>query len=137
MQPLRLGTLALIVLAVATCAKELPTAPSDLTEGIVIYEDANFRGSSAHVTTDIANLHDFTGPCEENYDATTYSSTWSWGDCISSIRVAPGWRATLYGDDHYKGSQLEITQDVADLKKVAGKCGEGLNDCISSIRVTR
>jgi hypothetical protein len=39
----------------------LPTAPSELVEGIVVYEHANFRGASAHITADISDLDHFDG----------------------------------------------------------------------------
>ena len=41
----------------------LPTAPSELTAGIVIYQHANFLGESAHITADISNLEEVRGPC--------------------------------------------------------------------------
>ena len=127
------------LLALACGSQKLPTAPDELTEGIVIYKDRDFKGKSAYVATDIPDLRSYSGPCEvssDNGDGTT-SSTNSWDNCISSIRVAPGWRATIYGDTKYRGGTLEITGDVADLRRVPGTCGEGLNDCVSSIRVSR
>ena len=33
---------------VAACQKKLPTGPSDLAEGVIVYEHANFQGTSAH-----------------------------------------------------------------------------------------
>src|SRR5689334_8833198 len=35
-------------------APRLPTAPSELLTGIVVYEHANFLGASAHITNDIS-----------------------------------------------------------------------------------
>jgi hypothetical protein len=43
------------------------------------------------------------------------------GDCISSIRIAPGWQATIYQDDGFKGHSVETT-DLANLQLVAGSC---------------
>jgi hypothetical protein len=55
---------------------------------------------------------------------------------MSSIRVAPGWRATIYRDTGFDGQSLDISQDVPNLQLVPGTCShDGLNDCISSIRV--
>ena len=128
-----------IVVAFGCGGKKLPTAPDDLTEGIVVFEDRDFKGRSAHITSDIADLESFTGPCAKsssNGNGTT-STTYSWDNCISSVRVAPGWHATLYGDSHYKGSTLEVSADVTDLRSVSGRCDEGLNDCVSSVRVSR
>ena len=130
----------LAVLLAVACQKSLPGAPSELTTGITVYEHANFAGASAHIEADVNNLEDFKGPCEH----TTYSGDGTsqternWGDCISSIRVAPGWRATIYRDDSFKGQSVETTADLPNLQLVAGSCDkDGLNDCISSIRVRR
>ena len=83
---------------------------------------------------------DFQGPCvHETYSGSTGDTTVrNWGDCISSIRVAPGWHATIYRDDSFKGQSVETTSDLPNLQLVAGSCDkDGLNDCISSIRVRR
>lgn len=119
----------------AGCEKSLPTAPAELTSGIVIYEHSNYMGASAHVTEDIKNLEDVQGPCIKSESNGTRNV---WGDCISSIRVAPGWRATIYRDDGYDGDRLDVTQDVPNLQLVSGDCSKGgFNDCVSSIRVIR
>jgi hypothetical protein len=130
-------------LVLSACQKSLPTAPSDTAEGVIVYEHTNFGGKSAYLTADVADLEKFNGPCFKDDIITlpdgrtvpTHSD--SWDNCISSVRVAPGWRAILYGDADYRGSHLEVTSDIADLKVVAGGCEEGLNDCISSLRVFR
>ncbi|MEO5898457.1 MAG: hypothetical protein ABIS06_22430 [Vicinamibacterales bacterium] len=121
------------------CQKSLPTAPGELASGIVIFEHANYLGASAHVTDDIKNLEDVKGPCIKLESAgSTTTSKDVWGDCISSIRVAPGWRATIYRDDGYSGDRLDVTADVPNLQLVAGDCSKGgFNDCISSIRLIR
>jgi hypothetical protein len=46
--------------------------------------------------------------------------------------VAPGWRATFYGDDDYEGMRLEVAGDLLNLRFVPG--GD-FNDGVSSIRV--
>jgi len=57
-----------------------------------------------------------------------------WNDCVSSIRIAPGWRAIVFRDDDFSGQRLEVTANVPNLQLVAGSCGhDGLNDCITSI----
>ena len=122
------------------CQKSLPTAPSELTSGITIYEHANFQGESAHITSDTDDLSNFKGPCEhESSDGQGGSSvSYNWSDCISSVRVAPGWRATLYRGTGYRDDSLEITADMPNLQLVAHDCEhDGLNDCVSSIRVSR
>ena len=132
----RLRAALLLALALPACTrKALPTGPSELTEGIFIYQNADFGGGSAHVTADLADLDDFTGPCIK--DASATSTTLTWGDCMSSVKIAPGWRATLYGDANFKGTSFEVTSDVPDLGRVAGGCGSGMDDCVSSIRVSR
>jgi hypothetical protein len=119
------------------CSPSLPTAPSELTMGVVLYEHANFLGKAAHVTGDIRDLDDFEGPCIEfangPYDYTEYKG---WDDCISSIRVAPGWRATLYEHDGFDGKKLEVTADISNLQLTPGPCKhDDFNDCVTSIRV--
>ena len=128
-------TIALAALAHGCTPTELPMAPTALTTGVILYEHANFLGNSAHLTADIADLRDFRGPCFEGDDA----SSRDWNDCVSSVRVAPGWRATLYRGANYGDDSLEITEDVANLQLVRQHdCDRGgLNDCVSSVRVRR
>jgi hypothetical protein len=118
------------------CANKLPGAPSDLVEGIVIYQDANFRGPASHVTGDIRNLEDITGPCRRTDGDDTRDT---WDDCVSSVRVAPGWRATLYEDPDFKGWAADVGEENIDnYQLVRGPCSrDTFNDCASSIRVYR
>jgi hypothetical protein len=135
----RLAAALALVLAPG-CQKSLPTAPSELATGVIVYEHADFMGDSAHITSDTANLGDFRGPCEHSdTDSNGVSSTsYDWNDCISSVRVAPGWRATIYRGTGYRDDALEITADVPNLQLVRGDCPhDGLNDCVSSLRVGR
>lgn len=127
-----LGALA----ALAGCADSLPLEPDELATGIVVYEHANFRGESAHITEDIRDLRDFRGPCEHvDSDGFRY---YNWNDCISSVRVAPGWRATLYRDDGFRDDSIELTSDHSNLQLVNHDCPrDGLNDCVTSVRVRR
>ena len=129
------------VLPLLACQKSLPTGPSELTTGITIYQHADYLGESAHVTQDIKDLKDFKGPCEriESVGGTaTLDFHDEWDDCISSVRVSPGWRATLYRDDDFNGDRLEVPSDIPNLQLVTGKCDKGgFNDCVTSIRVFR
>jgi hypothetical protein len=128
--------IAMAAFAIRCSDPELPMAPSDLATGIVLYEHANYFGNSAHITSDMPDLRDFRGPCvHENDDGVTRD----WNDCVSSVRVAPGWRATLYRGTNYGDDALEITEDVPNLQLVRQHdCpNEGLNDCVSSVRVRR
>jgi hypothetical protein len=121
------------------CQGSLPAAPTALETGVVVYEHANFLGASAHITADIPDLREFKGPCIEVETSGSSSSTKEvWNDCISSLRVAPGWIATLYGDDGHRDDTIAVTEDVPNLQIVGHDCPkDGLNDCVSSIRVGR
>jgi hypothetical protein len=125
--------IALATFAHGCSPEELPMAPTPFTAGIILYEHANFLGNSAHLTGDLPDLRNFRGPCFQGDDA----SSRDWNDCVSSVRVAPGWRATLYRAPNYRDDALEITKDVANLQLVREHdCDKGgLNDCISSVRV--
>jgi hypothetical protein len=127
---------------IAGCQKSsLPTGPSDPETGIVVYEHANFLGDSAHITGDVRDLADVRGPCEhfegDGNDGGRYVYTWN--DCISSVRVAPGWSATLYRDDGYRDDSLDLTADAPNLQLITQHdCPhDGLNDCVTSVRVRR
>jgi len=129
------------VVIASACETELPTGPDQLTDGIIIYEHAGFAGESAHLTGDVDDLSYYTGPCY-HYSAGgagySSSSTYDWNDCVSSIKVAPGWRATVYVDAGFHEDWLDVTADLPDLAQVRGYCGHDTwNDCISSIRVRR
>jgi Peptidase inhibitor family I36 len=131
------GLVTVVALAAFTygCSYvELPMAPTSFSAGIILYEHANFLGNSAHLTGDTPDLRDFRGPC---LDKGEDSSDRNWSDCVSSVRVAPGWKATLYRGVNYRDDALEITADVANLQLVKEHdCDEGgLNDCVSSVRV--
>jgi hypothetical protein len=124
------------VLILGACASSLPTAPSQVTNGVAIYEHADYAGESALVTEDIKDLKDVKGPCRK--PSSDGDEDIGWSDCISSIRVAPGWRATLYRDDGFKGEQLELTSDAHNLSEMPGGCSKGgFNDCATAIRVFR
>ena len=122
------------------CQKSLPTGPSDLMTGIVVYEHAHYVGESAHITNDVKDLKDFKGPCERfssGFDGSSEVQR-QWDDCVSSIRVAAGWRATLYRDDDFHGDRLDVAADVPNLRFALGRCDKGgFNDCVTSIRVFR
>ena len=129
------ATLALCALAaLAACETTLPIGPSELTSGIVIYEHANYIGQSGHVTEDVKDLRNVDdGPCETDPDSGS-----DWNDCISSIRVAPGWRASLYRNPDFEGESIDISSDVSNLQLEKGTCPhDGLNDCVTSIRIYR
>jgi hypothetical protein len=130
-------TAVLTLLPGLGCEGSLPSEPEVLTEGIVVYVDDHYKGESGLITRDISDLNLYDGPCE-NDDLFSDEPMLTWGDCISSVRVAPGWRATLYRDSDYDSDSLVITSNVPDLERVYGHCLKGgLGDCVSSIRVSR
>lgn len=138
------GAVAVAVLLLSGCMKNLPAAPSELTNGVTIYEHADFVGASALVTGDLGDLKDFRGPCPGEVTPggpPTFTPSFgdpNWNDCMSSLKVAPGWRVTVYRDDDFDGESFDATSDVPNLTLVRGSCGKGgLNDCITSIRVGR
>lgn len=137
----RAAITALLALAAGGAGCEngrLPTAPSALASGIVVYEHANFLGQSAHITSDVRDLADVRGPCQ-HYDSDVNGGGryyYDWNDCISSVKVAPGWRATLFRDDNFRDDSIEIAADVPNLQLERHDCPhDGLNDCVTSIRV--
>ena len=133
----RVVPLALLLLSGCDGYPSFPTAPSELTSGIALYQHADYAGESAVITEDQKNLKEVLGPCGDQSDENA-SGEVGWSDCLSSVRIAPGWRAILYRDDGFKGEQLDVTADVPNLTQKPGTCSKGgLNDCVTSIRVFR
>jgi hypothetical protein len=132
----RVACTAALALLVPACegTDRQPLGPTALDEGIIIYIHAGFRGSSQAIAIDVSNLGDVEGPCVWGDDEST---TVTWDDCISSIRVMPGWGVTAYRDRGFSGQAFEFTSDSPDLSAVSGSCKGSFNDCISSLRVYR
>ena len=130
-----IAAIGMAALALGCDTPTLPMSPSPLTAGVVLFEHAGFRGESAHITADIPDLRKFEGPCiHESEDGAAFD----WNDCVSSLRVAPGWRAVVYKDTNYRDDSFEAVGDVENLQLVPGRgCKTGLNDCVSSVRVWR
>ena len=125
---------ACAALGLVSCDSVMTIGPTPSTDGIVIYLHADYVGTSQQLAVDIEDLGHVEGPCVEADDN---SATARWDDCISSIRVMPGWRATLYRDTKFKGSSLVISEDTPNLDRLPGPCSGSFNDCVSSIRVSR
>ena len=106
-----------------------PTPPG---QGIVIFIHADFTGSSQTIDHDVRDLTRAQGPCSRGEEGEVPS----WRECVSSIRVFPGWSATLYDDDDFRGRSVTITSDTPNLRNLPGPCDGSFNDCVSSIRVT-
>lgn len=127
------ATVVVVALAGSGCRESFPTAPAELQTGIIVYEHADYLGESAHITTNVSDLKDYRGPCFETDSEGLPISVWN--DCISSISVAPGWRAHVYEHDDFDGDYIEVTGDLANLRFAGTGCSDGFNDCITSIRV--
>jgi hypothetical protein len=123
---------AVLACLIAGCGGPKPLGPTPVDQGVLVYMHSGFRGTSQQVGADVADLTKIQGPC-----AADDSGSGSWNDCISSIRVLPGWSARLYGDRDYRGAMLEVTADTADLHAIRGDCSGSYDDCISSIRVVK
>jgi hypothetical protein len=123
---------AVLVFLIAGCGSVEPLGPTPLDQGIVIFIHSGFRGPSQQVGADVPDLTRAEGPC-----AADEGGKGSRNDCISSIRVLPGWSARIYGDKDFRGSVLDVTGDVADLSAIRGECSGSYDDCVSSIRVVK
>ena len=130
--PLLVGDAA--TAATAGCGSDLTTlGPTPVDQGIVIYIHADFRGSSQGIVSDVHDLTKTEGPCSTGGEGEKPT----WRECVSSVRVFPGWSAILYRDEDFKGRSVTITSDMPDLNTLPGPCDDTFNDCVRSIRVTR
>ena len=119
-----------MLLPASACARLESLGPTPLDEGVVLYLDHNFVGPSQALNLDVPDLRKVHGACNAGEGTEP-----TWNDCISSIRVLPGWSVTIYEDPDYRGESAEITADVSDLAALSGPCTRGFNDCISSLKV--
>jgi hypothetical protein len=110
-----------------------PATPSE--KALTVFVDRDYGGSWHDVSGDWANLNGPDGPCNKSSVGTT--TIGNWDDCVSSIRLSPGWVATGYRDRNFSGPTFEITQDIPNLRDLPGPCDHGFDDCLSSIRVSR
>jgi hypothetical protein len=124
---------AAFVLVVPACGGVEPLGPTPLDQGIVVFSHSGYRGTSQQVGTDVPDLTRVEGPCNVGDEG----GAGSWNDCISSIRLLPGYSARLYGDRNFRGAVVEVTQDIPDLSAIRGDCSGSYDDCISSIRVLK
>ena len=125
----------MLSLAIAACSDsdfEI-LGPTPLDEGVILYMHANFAGPSQALNVDVRDLTRVEGPCSGGGEGETPT----WTECVSSIRVLPGWSATLFEDEDYEGESLTITADTPNLRDIPGPCDDSFNDCVRSIRVRR
>lgn len=76
-------------------------APTEAEIGVILYDGENFQGLKLPYTE---GTHDI------------YSSQVGLNDLVSSVKVKPGWKVTLY--EHFKmgGRSLVLTADTAELR---------------------
>jgi hypothetical protein len=98
-----------------------------------MYIHADFTGSSQAVDIDVRDLTKAEGPCSSGEEGEVPT----WGKCVSSVRVFPGWSVTLYRDEDFKGRSITLTSDTPNLRNLPGPCDGSFNDCVTSIRVTK
>jgi hypothetical protein len=123
-----------VVLTAAACGSRISTlGPTPAGEGVVIYMHADFAGPSQAINVDVAHLGRVEGSCSSGAEGETPT----WADCVSSIKVMPGWSATLYRDPNFRGESVSVTADTPNLSSLRGPCKDSFNDCVSSIRVSR
>lgn len=85
------------------------------TDVVTVYKDPHFSGFSGGLTIG-------------DYDTERLNSLGILNDDISSLKVAEGFKATLYQDDNFKGTSIVINSDAASLNNT-------WNDKVSSIRI--
>jgi hypothetical protein len=123
-----------VVFLISACSHGLNTlGPTPPDQGIVIYIHAQFAGPSQEMNADAPDLQQVEGPCSTGEEGARPT----WSDCVSSVRVLPGWSATLYRDDDFRGNSVTVTADTPSLRQLPGPCDGSFNDCVSSIRVVR
>jgi hypothetical protein len=127
------GVLFPLLLAGCESSDLIILGPTPPDQGIVIYVHADFAGSSQALDVDVRDLNKAQGPCSSRAEGEEPS----WRECVSSVRVFPGWSATLYRDEDFEGGSITITSDAPNLRNVPGPCDGSFNDCVRSIRVTR
>ena len=129
---------ALAIIAVtsmlAGCGSDLTVlGPTPPDQGIVIFVHADYAGSSQAVNVDVHDLTKTEGPCSSGAEGETPT----WRKCVSSIRVFPGWSATLFNDEDFKGRSIILNAVTPNLRDLPGPCDGSFNDCVRSIRVSR
>jgi len=130
----RSSLLLLLALAMPGCSDSLETlGPTPSGEGATIYIHADYAGTSQSVNRDVADLGKVEGPCTNGAEGERPT----WSDCMSSVRVAPGWTVTLYRDDEFKGASVTLTADSPNLRMLPGPCDGSFNDCVSSLKIAK
>jgi hypothetical protein len=125
---------ALLALTISCSSEPLEIlGPTPADEGVTFYLHAGFAGPAQAVNHDVADLSKVEGPCSGGAEGEVPT----WGRCVSSVRVMPGWTATLYRDSDFRGRSMTLTADASNLKELPGPCDGTFNDCVMSMRVAR
>jgi hypothetical protein len=106
-----LSLLVAATAATAGCGSDLITlGPTPVDQGIVIYIHADFSGSSQGIVADVQDLTKTEGPCSRGEEGEKPT----WRECVSSVRVFPGWSAILYRDDDFKGRSVTLKYSLTN-----------------------
>lgn len=87
----------------------------------IVYEHADFSGRSLELR-----------PAIYTVDYLTY---FGFTDCISSIKLAPGYAITLYDDDWFTGKSVMLNSEVNDLSDVKAGGLDNWNDKTKFIEI--
>ena len=146
----RLTASFLVLMLLAACEGSPidPTDPAGLvpSAGILVFARADYRGPHRNFVRDVIDLRrvDDEPQPDASDCATKIFGQEYWTDCVSSIRVADGWRAVVYVHDTFGGDSLTVTSDIPDLSRIPrppplpdSTRTWDWDDVISSIRVFR
>jgi hypothetical protein len=134
MRAVLIATGVVLAFGIAGCGSIQPLGPTPADQGIVIYMHADFAGPAQALNADVPDLGRIQGSCSSGAEGEVPT----WEDCISSVKVLPGWSATLYRDTNYRGASITVTADTPNLRDLPGPCDKNsFNDCVSSVRVAR
>ena len=126
--------LAVALVCVSSCGDEIrPLGPTPAGEGIVIYMHSDFSGPSQAMHLDAADLRKVEGACSSGAEGEVPT----WSECVSSVKVTPGWVAVLYHKANYQGENVKLSSDTPNLQSLRGPCKDTFNDCAVSIRVIK
>src|SRR5262245_66413049 len=111
--------LVIVSLTLTGCGSDLTVlGPTPPDQGIVIFVHADFAGSSQAMNVDVHDLTKTQGPCSSGAEGEEPT----WKKCVSSVRVFPGWSATLYHGEDCKGRRLRRDGDQGNARNRPGQC---------------
>ena len=132
-----------VLILLAGCGGTDSTGPAPMA-GITVFARADYRGPRHTFVDDVEDLKRLLDDPQPDEDecANKLFGQERWTDCISSIRVAPGWQAIVYEHDGFRGDSLAVTSDIPDLSRIQLPASPDFpmrtwDERISSIRVRR